>query len=54
MCDHLVARVRPPRGILPDGQAEMPGYGGLGHQAAVVEGRQLSQKRTINTIRRRR
>ena len=48
---HLVARVRPPRGIaqveaLPDefGQAEMPGQGGgkeqpgIGHQAAVVEG----------------
>ena len=48
---HLVARVRPPRGIarveaLPDefGQAEVPRQGGrkeqpgIGHQAAVVEG----------------
>ena len=48
---HLVARVRPPRGIaqveaLPDefGQAEMPGQGGrkeqpgIGHQARIVEG----------------
>ena len=48
---HLVARVRPPRGIaqveaLPDefGQAEVPCQGGrkeqpgIGHQAAVVEG----------------
>ena len=48
---HLVARVRPPRGIaqveaLPDefGQAEMPGQGGrkeqpgIGHQTRIVEG----------------